>query len=150
MNLLVSTYHNKIDKKGRVSVPASFREILVKQGYNVLVMYPSVKHRCIECCNLDRFYEINKIIENLDPFSEERDAFETVILGESVQVPVDAEGRVIIPKNLCEYANIESAAAFIGKGYVAEIWNLEMLEKHKAHSKQIAQQSRGLLKNIKT
>ena len=150
MNLLVSTYVNNIDKKGRISLPAVFRNVLVNEGLSGVMVYPSIKHNCIECCNVDRFSEIHKIIEGLDPYSEERDAFETVILGEAVQLLIDGEGRVILPKHLCEYAKIDTQASFVGKGSIVEIWNPDLFETHKILSKQIAQQSRGLLKNIKT
>ena len=52
--MFLSSYENKIDKKGRVSVPASFRSFLTTQGYNGFVSYPSFSNPALECCTQER------------------------------------------------------------------------------------------------
>ena len=91
--------------------------------------------------------EIYKVIQNLDPYSEERDAFETIVLGESVQLPFDNEGRVIIPPYLVEQARISEQACFVGKGLVFEIWDPGHFDIHLKSARTIAQASRFILKN---
>ncbi|MBP7190031.1 MAG: cell division/cell wall cluster transcriptional repressor MraZ [Rickettsiaceae bacterium] len=144
--MFLSKYVNNIDKKGRVSVPAGYR--LVLSGQSGIIAYPSIKHQCIEACGVDRLEALSLIIQNLDPYSEERDAFETVILGESSQLAIDSEGRIIIPKSLMEYANLSDQVCFIGKGLVFEIWNPAAAEEHLAKARVVAQNNRNLLKNI--
>lgn len=148
MNLFLSTYLNSIDKKSRISVPAFYRNILSRESFSGVVAYPSIKHKAIEVCGYDRITEISKIIQSLDPYSEERDAFETVILGEAVQLPFDSEGRIVLPKNLKEYAQLEDQACFVGKGAVFEIWNPNAYAIHMENAKKIAQNNRLLLKNL--
>lgn len=143
--VFLSKYVNNIDKKGRVSVPAGYRIAL--SGQTGIIAYPSIKHPCIEACGTDRLETLSKIIQNLDPYSEERDAFETVILGESSWLSLDSEGRIIIPKSLMDYANLSNQVCFIGKGLVFEIWNPEAAEEHLAKARLIAQNNRNLLKN---
>ncbi len=153
MNFFLSKVVKNIDKKGRVSVPAHFRQILGNQtdnGSNTpLVVYPSIKHQAIEACSIERLMQLHELISELDPYSEERDAFETLILGEAVQLSCDSEGRIMMPKHLLEFGDINERICFLGKGKVFEMWNPELLDKHLTNAKMIAKENRNLLKNIK-
>lgn len=149
--MFLSKYLNNIDKKGRVSVPSSYRSIIMGKedtAPSIIIAYPSIKNPCIEACSLERMEELTNIIQNLDPYSEERDAFESIILGESRELNLDGEGRIIIPKSLMEYAGLDDQICFIGKGLVFEIWNPVAAEEHLAKARLIAQSNRNLLKNI--
>ncbi len=147
MNIFLSKYINKIDKKGRVSIPAGYRSALAKENFNGIIVYPSFKNNCIEVCSMSRLEELSKIIQNLDPYSDERDAFETIVLGEAVQLQFDNEGRVILPAYLMEQVGISSQGCFVGKGLVFEIWNPDQFEAHRKGAKEIAQGNRQILKN---
>ena len=57
--MFLSTYENKLDKKGRVSVPASFRSYLSNLGYNGVICYPSFNNTSIEACSQDRIEKIS-------------------------------------------------------------------------------------------
>ncbi len=148
MNIFLSKYLNNIDKKGRVSVPASYRLALNGQLFNGIIAYPSFRNQCIEACSISRLEQLSQLIESLDPYSEERDAFETIILGEAVQLPFDSEGRIILPKSLLEHANISEQACFVGKGVVFEIWQPQHFEEHLSAARKIAQSNRLTLKNV--
>ena len=147
MNIFLSKYQNKIDKKGRVSVPSAFRSLLSEDKFNGIVVYPSFKNNCIEACSMNHLQEIYKIIQNLDPYSEERDAFETIVMGESIQLQFDNEGRVIIPSYLIEQVGISEQAFFIGQGLVFEIWDPMNFDTHLKAAKAVAQANRLTLKN---
>ena len=147
MNIFLSKYINKIDKKGRVSIPAGYRLALAKERFNGIIVYPSFKNNCIEVCSMSRLEELSRIIQNLDPYSDERDAFETIVLGEAVQLQFDNEGRVILPAYLMEQAGVSAQACFVGKGLVFEIWNPENFEQHLKSARKIAQGNRLVLKN---
>jgi MraZ protein len=148
MSLFLSRYLNVVDKKGRVSVPSGYRQSASTDSFAGVVVYPSIRNKCIEACSLTRLKEVAEMIYNLDPYSEERDAFETIILGESVQLSFDPEGRVVLPKHLIEFAGIEQNASFIGKGQIFEIWKPELFEDHLSKVKEIAANNKLLLKNI--
>ena len=92
MDLFVSKYINKIDKKGRVSLPSSFRNVLPKANRNEIILYKSIKTPSIEGCGVGRLKEIAKRINNLDFFSEDYDDFSTSIFSEIVTTNVDEEG----------------------------------------------------------
>ena len=147
MNIFLSKYQNKIDKKGRVSVPSAFRSALSEDKFNGIIVYPSFKNNCLEACSMSRLQEIYTIIQNLDPYSEERDAFETIVMGESVQLQFDNEGRIIIPSYLIEQVGISEQAFFVGKGLVFEIWDQVTFDIHLKAAKTVAQANRFILKN---
>lgn len=147
MNIFLAKYINRVDAKGRVSVPASYRTILMKENLNGIVIYPSFKNNCIEACSMSHLEQITQAIQKLDPYSEERDAFETVVLGEAIYLQFDNEGRVILTSCLMQQVEIEHQACFVGKGSVFEIWNPENFAKHLVRSREIAQSSKSILKN---
>ena len=81
--MFLSSYENKLDKKGRVSVPATFRSHLSSLGYNGFISYPSFNHSALEACSQDRIEKLSNTIDSLNPFEEKRDYFATSILSES-------------------------------------------------------------------
>lgn len=142
--LFLSTYTNKIDSKGRVSIPSSFRAVLARDAG--VVVYESIRSNCIEGCTVERFHHLSNSIDNLDPYSDERDAFATIILGGSIKLSLDGDGRVILPDALVRFANLQTEACFVGKGQVFEIWNSAQYKEHYLKAKDLAAKNRGLLK----
>ena len=122
MALFLSTFENKVDSKGRVSVPSQFRSMLQGQDFSGIVLYESSINTCVEGCSIERIQRLSEAIDDLDPSSRERDAFAATILGGAAQLPFDSDGRVILPKNLMEFAGIKDKAVFIGKGQTFEVW----------------------------
>ncbi len=146
MALFLSTFVNKIDAKGRVSVPAQFRQSLINQDFSGVVVYESFINECIEGCDIDRIKRLSDSIDNLDPFSEERDAFATTILGSAMQLAMDQDGRVILPPSLLKKNAIGSEALFVGKGPTFEIWQPRKFEDYLAKAKINAKEKRNLLR----
>ena len=122
MDLFVSKYINKIDKKGRVSLPSSFRNVLPKINRNEIILYKSIKTPSIEGCGVGRLKEIAKRINNLDFFSEDYDDFSTSIFSEIITTNIDKEGRFLIPEELKLYTGIKTEATFFGQGHYFQIW----------------------------
>ena len=149
MALFLSTFNNKIDSKGRVSVPSQFRAALSGNNFAGVVVYESFTNKCIEGCDLSRIANLSESIDNLDPFSEIRDAFATTILGSAVQLPFDGDGRIILPAKLIKLAQIDKKAIFVGKGKTFEIWQEDNFEIHSRQARQAAKEQRNLLKILK-
>ena len=105
--MFLSSYENKLDKKGRVSVPASFRSHLSSMGYNGFISYPSFNHAALEACSQERIEKLSDTIDTLNPFEEKRDYFATSVLSESENLQFDTEGRVSIPEKLLNHAKIK-------------------------------------------
>lgn len=126
-------------------MPVAFRGALSSQAFSGIIAYRSFINPCIEACGMSRIEFLSQTIDSLDPYSEARDAFATTILGESVQLPFDGEGRVILTEELIATANISEKACFVGKGATFEIWTPEVFEEYAARAREIAKQSRTLL-----
>ena len=146
MALFLSTFAKKIDKKGRVSVPAQFRAAMQDESFGGIVVYPSFIHSCVEACSMSRIKKLSDSIDNLDPFSEERDAFATTVLGASSQLQFDSEGRVMLPPELLEQSGIVEDVVFVGKGQTFEIWEPKQFEKYSKNAREVALQKRSQLK----
>ncbi|MFV9874916.1 MAG: division/cell wall cluster transcriptional repressor MraZ [Rickettsiales endosymbiont of Dermacentor nuttalli] len=147
MALFLSSYTNKIDKKGRISVPAQFRSVLNSHSsFSGVIAYSSFINQCVEACGMERIEHINKSIDYLDPYSDERDAFATAILGGSVQLSFDPEGRICLPEELIEYAKLEDQACFVGKGLTFEIWHPNKFTIYAKEAREIAKNKRAVLR----
>ena len=144
--MFLSSYVNKIDKKGRASVPASFRSHLGSLGYNGFIAYPSFNHEALEACSQDRIEKLSSTIDSLNPFEEKRDFFATSILSESVSLQFDSEGRVLITEKLISHAKIRNNILFVGLGKTFQIWEPKSFEKFKIVARKKAYQNRSNLK----
>jgi len=143
--MFLSSYQNKIDKKGRVSVPSTFRSHLNTMGYNGFISYPSFNHAALEACSQDRIEKLSNTIDSLNPFEEKRDFFATSILSESENLQFDTEGRVSLSDKLLKHAMIKSNVLFVGLGKTFQIWEPENFEKFKVVARKKAYQNRSNL-----
>ena len=144
--MFLSTYQNKLDKKGRVSVPASFRSYLSNLGYNGVICYPSFNNNCIEAWPQDRIEKISNAIDSLNPFEEKKDYFATSILSESINLQFDSEGRILISNKLLKHAKIKNSILFVGQGKTFQIWEPNYYEKFKVTAKRKSNIHRSSLK----
>jgi len=144
--MFLSTYEKKINKKGRVSVPASFRSYLSSLGYNGVVCYPSFNNQSIESCSQDRIEKLSNTIDSLNPFEEKRDFFATSILSESISLQFDSEGRISLSSKLLKHAKIKNNMLFVGQGKTFQIWEPSIFEKFKAQARKKSNLYRASLK----
>ena len=144
--MFLSSYENKIDKKGRVSVPATFRSHLNSMGYNGFISYPSFNHSALEACSQDRIEKLSNTIDSLNPFEEKRDFFATSILSESENLQFDTEGRVSLSDKLLNHAKIKNNVLFVGLGKTFQIWEPTTFGKFKIVARKKAYQNRSNLK----
>ena len=144
--MFLSTYENKLDKKGRVSVPASFRSYLSNLGYNGVICYPSFNNQCIEAWPQDRIEKISNAIDSLNPFEEKKDYFATSILSESINLQFDSEGRILLTQKLLKHAKIKNSMVFVGQGKTFQIWEPTIFEKFKVNARKKANLNRASLK----
>ena len=144
--MFLSTFENKLDKKGRVSVPASFRSYLSNLGYNGVICYPSFNNNCIEAWPQERVEKISNAIDSLNPFEEKKDYFATSILAESINLQFDSEGRILLSSKLLKHAKIKNKILFVGQGKTFQIWEPTNYEKFKVTAKRKSNIHRASLK----
>ncbi len=134
MALLVGRYVNKIDKKGRVSVPKPFRDAFAEQSFAGLYAYPLFKSPAIEACGEDFMVRLSESLEDLDMFSDEQDDLASVILENAHPLTFDPEGRVVLPQELLDHTGITTQALFVGRGSRMQIWEPDTYTKHAKQS----------------
>jgi MraZ protein len=118
----VSHCTNRLDAKGRVSIPAAFRSVLAKDGFEGLYVHPSLDQEALDCGGHALLREIHDLLGALSPYSEERDLFSTALLGTSEILKVDSEGRVMLTESLKANAAITTEVTFVGHGHKFQIW----------------------------
>ncbi|OUR79265.1 hypothetical protein A9Q83_05020 [Alphaproteobacteria bacterium 46_93_T64] len=120
--MFLSTHTNKIDKKGRVSVPARFRSILADRGHGTVVLFPSFEGNAINACDMGVMEGLLEKIGGFDPFSEDRESDADVLMAEAVELQIDGDGRIVIPLVMLEQLGIEGECVFAGRGDSFQIW----------------------------
>lgn len=131
--LFMSTFTNKVDRKGRVSVPAPFRTALCGAGAppnGMLVLYRSFLIEALEGCTIERMAEMSERLDTLEQFSPEHDDL-AAIFADAQQLTLDSEGRIGLPEDLIDFAHITESAAFVGLGKTFQVWEPEALAGHK-------------------
>ena len=98
MDQFVSAFTNKIDTKGRVSVPASFRTVLAKDGLDGIYCYPSLDAPALDAGGQRLVDKINALVEDLAPYSDEKDQLATALFGTSEILSIDQDGRTMVPE----------------------------------------------------
>jgi len=122
MTRFVSNFTLRLDSKGRVSIPASFRSALGHDGFDGLYCYPALDRPAIDAGGNALMTEIEALIARYAPYSEEREQFALSLYGTSETVKIDGEGRVMLSEPLKTHAGITDRVAFVGLGHKFQIW----------------------------
>ena len=147
--LFLGTIENKLDQKGRISVPADFRMVVKNSTFQGVILFHSFTNKCIEGCSMERMEMLSDATDNLDLFSEENDNLNSLIFSDARQLSFDVTGRIVIPSDLLEFAGIKNSALFVGKGKTFQIWNPDEFNKFQNNVRKKAFDARPSLKNKK-
>jgi MraZ protein len=132
MGQFLGTHANRLDSKGRVSVPAAFRTTLARLDTTELVLRPSHKWPCIEAWPEPAFREFAGRLDQFDAFSDEHDDLAIALFADAQAASPDAEGRIVLNERLAEYAGLEAGkpVAFVGFGKIFLIWEPGLAQQH--------------------
>lgn len=140
-------FTNRIDAKGRISVPAKFRAVTMTQGLNGVICFPPLNPGAFfEGCGPAFSDIVDQMLDRLDPFSPERQSLAAVLIGESAELSFDADGRVTLPEALRNLAGIKDEATFVGMGQRFQVWEPKAYEDYYAKALEEAQRNRDLLR----
>lgn len=145
MALFLATFINKVDKKGRVSVPATFRAAVAQQTFAGVVAFRSFTAPCIEGGGIDWMERLSAGTDDLAAFSAEQDELTSLIFADSRQMAFDPEGRIVLPEDLMAHADITDSAAFVGKGKTFQIWEPAAFSRAQEELRQRALKNRPTL-----
>ncbi len=134
MELFLSTFVNKVDRKGRVSVPATFRSTLAShRNPNQVVLMSSFKYAAIDGTGSDHLTEMMEGLATLDQYSDRRDDL-ALVFADTRPLQIDGEGRIVLPEDLKGHAHIDDEVAFVGLGKMFQLWEPGRFTRHRAES----------------
>ncbi len=145
MDRFVSHFTNRLDAKGRVSIPASFRGVLARDGFEGLYVHPSLDREALDCGGQALLQEIDALLDKQPLFSDERDLFSTALLGTSEVLKVDPEGRIVLTETLKAYAGIVDQVSFVGQGSKFQIWEPGRFQAHLSEARERVRQMKKSL-----
>jgi MraZ protein len=118
----VAHYSNRFDAKGRISIPAQFRNVLAKDGFDGLYLHPSLDAPALDCGGNFLLKRIDALLDTMPPYSAAHDLFATALLGTSEILRPDSEGRILLSPASRARLGLTSEAVFVGLGYKFQIW----------------------------
>ena len=121
LNLFLSTFETKIDKKGRISIPARYRSLLEKNDEE-LILFSTPESNYVQGCGnnyIKRLWETNL---ELDQISNEA-LYIQDILSDSIHAKIDPEGRILLSEKLIDIAKLTNTVLFAGRGETFQIWD---------------------------
>jgi MraZ protein len=122
MDEFVSTFTNRLDAKGRVSIPASFRSVLAVDGFDGLYCCSSLDLKAVDAGGNQFRQAIRQTLAGFSPFSEDYDLLATTLIGESEILKLDQDGRVVLSETILARAGIGDRVTFVGQGFKFQMW----------------------------
>ena len=149
MDRFVSTFTNKIDAKGRVSIPAPFRAVLERDGYAQsgglgIYCYPSLDAPALDAGGERLAQKIDRLLAGLPDYSNERDELSVALYGDVHVLAIDGDGRIVLPEGLRAHAGVASQIAFVGLGDKFQMWQPERFAERREQARLKVQEHRRL------
>ena len=149
MDRFVSTFTNKIDAKGRVSIPAPFRAVLERDAYTQgggsgVYCYPSLDAPALDAGGERLAQKIDRLLQGLPDYSDERDELSVALYGDVQVLTIDADGRIVLPEALRRHAGVSGQITFVGLGDKFQMWEPGQFAERRERARQKVQDHRRL------
>ncbi|HMM62841.1 MAG TPA: division/cell wall cluster transcriptional repressor MraZ [Mesorhizobium sp.] len=135
MDRFLSSAVNRIDAKGRVSVPAHFRAVLQKRGYTELYALRCLDVPAMDVGGLDLLDRYEQRIAQEDPFLQTADDMSFFCHGDGMFLKLDQDGRITMNDFIRAHTGIATEAAFVGRGTFFQIWEPARLAEYGAQAR---------------
>ena len=135
MNYLIGTYECKIDVKGRLLIPSAFKKQLAPVIPKGFVLKRAVFQNCLELYPLAQWEELIKKVNSLNRFKKKNNDFIRRFTAGVKFIELDGNGRLLIPKDLIEFSNINRDVTLSTSVNIIEIWDRSSYEKAIADSR---------------
>ncbi|TCV60439.1 MraZ protein [Neorhizobium sp. R1-B] len=132
----LSNATNRIDAKGRVSVPASFRAVLLELGIQELYCLQDFIYPAISVGGPDLLGRYEKQIASVDPFSPEANRMSLLVHGGGVFMRLDAEGRLMVTDFIRDFTGISSEVTFVGRSDHFQLWRPQAFHEAQAAARE--------------
>ena len=143
MTEFVGKFLNKIDKKGRVSVPALWRPKLLGEGFSGIVAQLTNGYNSVDGYSKNYLERYQDWLDKQDPHIEGNEYEATLIFGSSM-LPFDREGRVLLPDMIRKKAQLENDALFVGMGRKFRIWEPSSFDSYEKKAREYLNKRRSL------
>jgi len=142
MTRFSGTHSGKLDGKGRIAFPAALRNELDAAGGSQAAFRLSHHHSCIEVRSVAVFDDMMARLNQFDDFDQDADALATATLADTFLLRLDGDGRIVLPKDMLEGANIKDKdnLLFLGKGRLFEIWEEQAAREHIAAARAVVRE----------
>jgi len=111
-----------LDTKGRLMVPARYRDALLAQGDGRVVVTADPS-KCLLMFPLVEWEPIEKKLNSLSSFNTQTRSLQRLLVGNAADLELDATGRILLPAMLREFAGLDKNAVLVGQGVKFELWN---------------------------
>jgi len=135
LNYLIGTYECKIDVKGRLLIPSAFKKQLAPVIPKGFVLKRAVFQNCLELYPLDQWEELIKKVNSLNRFKKKNNDFIRRFTAGVKFIELDGNGRLLIPRDLIEFSNINREVTLSTSVNIIEIWDKSSYEKAIADSR---------------
>ena len=135
MDRFLSSAVNRIDTKGRVSVPAHFRSVLQKRGYQDLYALRALDVTALDVGGMDLLDRYEKRIALEDPFLQTADDMSFFCHGDGAFLKLDQDGRITVNDFIREHTGITTDVAFVGRGHFFQIWEPGQFDAYRAQAR---------------
>lgn len=126
--MFLGSFKYSVDSKGRISIPSRFRKYVNKEANDTFIITRGLL-RCIDVYPQDNWkQDVLVRIDQLDDFDPDESAFKRLLLELAAEDKLDSQSRLLIPKNLLEFAGIEKEVLILGQHKKIEIWNPDIYE----------------------
>ncbi|WP_336056799.1 division/cell wall cluster transcriptional repressor MraZ [Nitratireductor sp. CH_MIT9313-5] len=130
MDRFLSSAVNKIDAKGRVSVPAHFRSVVQRTGFGDLYALRALDVPAMDVGGVDLLERYEQRIAQEDPFLQTADDMSFFVHGDGGFVKMDQDGRITVSDFIREHTGIADEVAFVGRGFFFQIWEPKRLREY--------------------
>lgn len=114
-----------LDAKGRMAIPAKYRDALAHSGVVrvVVTINPNPREHCLWLYPENEWHEIARKLSRLPTFQPQNQMLQRLLLGHATEAELDAQGRILLPTELRDYAGLGKKVSLVGQGHKFEIWD---------------------------
>lgn len=128
--MFIGSFTYNLDSKGRIAIPAKLRKSLKPEANETFIMTRGTA-KCIDIYPLDQWKElVASKLEKLNTFDPKEAMFVRMFLQQAAEDKMDTQSRLLVPKNLIQYAEIEKEVFILGAVKKIEIWNPQIYDKY--------------------
>lgn len=135
MNRFLSSATNRIDQKGRVSVPAPFRSVMAARAIHALYGFQDFVFPALSVGGPDLLERYEKQIDTLDPLSRESHELSLLVHGGGMFLKLDAEGRLMVNDFIRDFTGITTDVTFVGRSDYFQLWEPQAFQEVQAEAR---------------